>query len=126
MQRHGFGIFGLLFLIAYGVLFFRYGFTDHEVSMMAGICQRVGLVLCAIWLAWPQLLQITQRVPPWIFGCILLALLIVMIRPKAILILGPVVAGIFVLQFMGWLFKPLPRKTRPHPPSRTSDRRNGS
>ncbi|MFV1965433.1 MAG: hypothetical protein ACC628_08430 [Pirellulaceae bacterium] len=124
MQRHGFGLFGLLFLIAYGVIFFRFGFSDAEVNMVAGICLRVGLVLCTIWLALPQLKQITQRVPPWMFGCILLALAIVIIRPRYIVALAPVLGAIAVLQFVGWLVKPLPQKRRPRPQSGNAQRRN--
>ena len=112
MRRHGFGVFGALFLAAYVVLLVRHGVSDAEMSMITGICQRVGLVLGAILLAYPQLVQISQRVPPWLIGCILLAAMIVAIRPKAILVLAPIVAAIAVLQFVGWLFKPLPQKKR--------------
>ena len=77
MQRHGFGVFGLLFLAAYLALLLRFGTGDAEMSIITGICLRVGAVLCAIWLAYPQLVQISQRVPPWLIGCILLGALVV-------------------------------------------------
>jgi hypothetical protein len=70
------------------------------------------MVLSAIWLAYPQLKQIAQRVPPWMIACIALAVLIIVVRPKAIFALAPVLAAIAVLQFFGWLFKPLPQKKR--------------
>jgi hypothetical protein len=112
VRRHGFGIFGLLFLGALGVIVFGYGLSD-ETQFVASICMRVGLVLCAIWLAYPQLEKITQRVPPWMLGCILLGMLVVVVRPRMILYLAPVLAAIAVLQFVGWLFKPLPQPKRP-------------
>jgi len=73
----------------------------------------VGIVLGTMWLAYEQVLKISQRSPPWLLGCIGLCLLMIVVRPKVIVIIAPLLAAIAVLQFFGWLFKPLPnpRKT---------------
>jgi hypothetical protein len=113
----------LLFLGLFAVVVFAYGLTD-ETQFVASICVRVGLVLCAIWLAYPQLEKITQRVPPWMLGCIVLGMLIIIVRPRMVIYLAPVLAAIAVLQFVGWLFKPLPQQKRSkrsqQPPRRDS------
>ena len=117
MRRILIGILSLLFLGAAGTIYLR-GVTDQNVFLLS-VCQRVGLVLGAMWLAYEQVLKIGQRSPPWLLGCIGLCLAVIVVRPKAILIVGPLLAAVAVLQFFGWLFKPLPnppkstRLTRP-------------
>jgi hypothetical protein len=94
--------------------FFVHGPSDSD--FLASVCLRVGLTLSAIWLAFPQLDELSRRVPPWLLACVGLGLLVVVIRPRAILTIGPVLAVIFALQFVGWLFKPLPKKKPPRKP----------
>jgi hypothetical protein len=117
MRRILIGILALLFLGAAGAIYLR-GVTDENMFFLS-VCQRVGLVLGAMWLSYEQVLKISQRSPPWLLGCIGFALLVIVIRPKAILIVAPLLALVALLQFFGWLFKPLPnppkatRATRP-------------
>ncbi len=111
MRRILLGICALLFLGAAGVIYMR-GVTDENIFLLS-VFQRVGIVLGLMWLAYEQVLKISQRSPPWLLGCIGLCLLVIVARPKAIVIVAPLLAAVAVLQFFGWLFKPLPnpRKT---------------
>ena len=84
---------------------------------------RIGLVLGTIWLAFPQVLQILEKVSPAVIGCILAGVLVVAIRPKAIVFVGPVLVAIAFLHFVGWLFKPPP--PRQPPQQRGSERAGG-
>ena len=102
------GLFGVAFLIGGVSLLLVKGASDSQWSMFASICIRVGLMLGAIWLAFPQLVGLMKRFPPWLMGAITVSGLVVAARPRMILYLGPVVAAIAFLQFVGWIFKPLP------------------
>ena len=88
------------------------GVTDENIFLLS-VFERVGIVLGLMWLAYEQVLKISQRSPPWLLGCIGLCLLVIVARPKAIVVVAPLLAAVAVLQFFGWLFKPLPnpRKT---------------
>lgn len=101
----------IAFLAAAGVRLYKIGVGDAE--MFTSVFLRVGLVLGAAWLAWPQLTQLAHRVPPWFLAVAVLGLMVVMMRPRSVLILGPILAALAVLQFFGWLFQPLPRPGRP-------------
>ncbi len=110
MRRILIGILAILFLGAAGAIFLR-GVTD-ETEFLLSVCLRVGLVLGAMWLAYEQVLAISQRTPPWLLGCIGACLAVIVIRPRTIVIVAPLIAGIAVLQFVGWLFKPLPNRRK--------------
>ncbi len=108
IRRHLMGLFGVAFLIGGVVLIMVRGTGDSQWSMAASICIRVGLMLGAIWLAFPQIIGIAKRFPPWLMATVAVTGLVIAARPRMILYLGPVVAAIALLQFVGWLFKPLP------------------
>jgi hypothetical protein len=106
MRRILIGILALLFLAAAGTIFMRGDYDESQFLM--SVCMRVGLVLAAMWLAYEQVLKLGKRWPPWVWGVIGLSMLVIVVRPNAILFVAPLIAGIAVLQFFGWLFKPLP------------------
>ena len=122
MRRLALGCFSFLFLVAAAVQLYRDGIASAESSMMASICLRVGLVLGATWLAYPQLRQVGQRVPPWFLGTVFLALIFVLIKPRAILAIAPILAAIAVLQYLAQLFKPPGPRNRPSSSQRTAER----
>jgi hypothetical protein len=106
MRRILIGLLALLFLGAAVALHF----SDFENSVfLLSVCMKVGLVLGAMWFAYDQVLKISQRSPPWLLGIIGVSLLVIVIRPKAFVIVGPLLAAIALLQCVGWLFKPLPK-----------------
>ena len=112
IRRHIMGLFGLAFLLCGVGLLVARGASDSQWSMFASICIRVGLMLGAIWLAFPQVVGLAQRFPPWLMGTVGFSALVVAARPRMIFYLGPVVVAIAFLQFVGWLFKPLPKPKR--------------
>jgi hypothetical protein len=122
VRRHLLGVFGAVFLATGISLLIAKGIDDSRWSMMASICVRVGLTLGALWLAFPQLIDLTSRVPPWMLAAIVIGGLVIIARPRTILYVGPALAAIAVLQFIGWLFKPLPT---PQPKKQSKPKRPG-
>ncbi|MBP86392.1 MAG: hypothetical protein CMJ64_06715 [Planctomycetaceae bacterium] len=119
MRRHLLGIFGICFLI--GWICLLWVAHDDDSRWVAAICMRVGFTLVAIWLAFPQAIELAQRFPPWLLACIGFGTLIVIVRPRALIYVLPGLGAIAVLQFVGWLFKPLPdpkKRKRSGPRSR--------
>jgi hypothetical protein len=65
MRRATLGILAL-FLIVLGFIVAWRGPEDGSAVGFAGGCVRVGLVLGAIWLAWPSMMAAIKRVPGWL------------------------------------------------------------
>lgn len=120
IRRHIMGLFGIAFLAGGLGLLLLTGTSDNQ---FAGFCIRVGLMLGAIWLALPQVVGLTKRFPPWLMATIAISGLVIAARPRMILYLGPVVAAIAFLQFVGWLFKPLPHP-KPKRPTKTASKKD--
>ena len=76
--------------LAVGVILYLRGDPAHQFA--CGILVRVGCLLAAIWLAWPQLDALKGRVPTLVLGCLLALLLIVAIRPR----IFPIAAAIML------------------------------
>ncbi len=106
MQRHALGAIALVSLVLgiSGIAYF--GVDDSQTSMAAGMCLRIGLVLGAVWLALPQFQRVSGNAPPWVMGFVMLCLLIVIARPRTILIIGPALLVLGALALIGWLAKP--------------------
>ncbi len=68
--------------------------TTKAVSMAAG---RIGLVLGALWLAWPSLRRPASWLPPGfaMLGVIVLGVLAT--QPRTVLVLAPAFAGLLTL-----------------------------
>jgi hypothetical protein len=101
-------------LLAAGYLTLRFaGAGESQTSMAASVCIRAGWILGALWLAFPQVTELSTSVSPLMVACLVVGGLIVIARPRAILLVGPVLAALFLLQLVGWLFKPLPPRQQP-------------
>ncbi len=118
MRRILLGILSLVFLGFAGAIyinaapekeFFLIRNVADDQKFLLSVFLRVGIVIGAMWLAYDQVVKIGQRSPPWLLGCIALCLVVVVVRPRAILIVAPLLAIVAALQFVGWLFKPLPK-----------------
>ncbi len=57
------GILSVGLLIAAVLLFFSYGPELGWNNVFVGVCLRLGLVLGAIWLAWPQVAKLANVLP---------------------------------------------------------------
>lgn len=111
MRRHAFGILaiGLLCAAVYGLA--RYGIDNSQASMLSSMCLRIGLVLGAIWLAFPQISRLTVTTSTWFLLLLGAIGMMIAARPKLIVVLGPIMLLLILLQFFGWLIKPLSRGT---------------
>src|SRR5688572_9253503 len=67
MRRTTLGILAI-FLVVLGFIVAWRGPEDGSAVGFAGGCVRVGLVLGAIWLAWPSIIAAMKRVPGWLVG----------------------------------------------------------
>jgi hypothetical protein len=67
MRRHSIGLLSL-FLLALWVAIFFFGPGGSEAHSIAAACLRVGMVLAALWLAWPQIIAGIRRLPGWAIG----------------------------------------------------------
>lgn len=67
MRRTTLGILAVLLLVVGIIAAFR-GPEDGSAAGFAGGAVRVGLVLGALWLAWPQLASLASRAPRWILN----------------------------------------------------------
>jgi len=107
MRRTILGSLSLALLMGAGGLVLR-GMVD-EYPLAFSACLRMGLVLGAIWLAYEQVYEIVRRTPPWMMGGAALGLLVVVIRPRAIVAVGPLLATAAALHWLGKILNPGPR-----------------
>lgn len=111
MRRHVLGILGLLLVAGGAITLWRGELAPEWSSAML----RIGLVFCALWLAFPQLVTLLKRFPPWLLATIAGGGMIVAARPRSIVFIGPVVLAIALVQFIGWLVQWF---AKPPPPPR--------
>jgi hypothetical protein len=111
MRRHVVGILAIAFLAAAGVLLASPLFLAEplvEGDLWSGMTLRLGIVLGALWLAWPQL----ARLPAWLALVVLgvTAAAVFLARQKMTLLV--VAAALLVAA----LIRPRPRhETRQEP-----------
>lgn len=67
MRRTTLGIVAV-FLLVVGLIVALRGPEDGSAAGFAGGCVRVGLILGALWLAWPQIIAGIKRLPRWAIG----------------------------------------------------------
>jgi hypothetical protein len=126
MRRHLLGIIGIFLILAGLISSFVESGSVRDFGFIPSSCIRVGIVLAALWLAFPQILELSNRVPAWLFGAILLGCVVVAVRPRTIALIAPLIAALFGMHLMGLVLRsPLP-KTRPRkmgPKNRDADSR---
>jgi flagellar biogenesis protein FliO len=112
MRRHLLGIIALVLILA-GVVnrFVDFGSTSHSGMEDAGdVGLRAGLVLGALWIAYPQLVQLAKRFPKWLYAILAMVTSVVMFGPRSLIIVAPALVILLLLQVGAWLLKPLPKK----------------
>ncbi|MHB0956146.1 MAG: hypothetical protein ACYC6N_14510 [Pirellulaceae bacterium] len=113
MRRHALGILALLLLATAVYGWFTYGMKESEANVFFSVCERIGLVFGVIWIAYPQLIGIASRMSPRFVLLLVTIMLIILVRPRSVIILGPILLLLAALQFAGWLMKPLSPGNRP-------------
>jgi len=58
---------------------------------------RVGIVLGAIWIAIPNVVTLFGKLPPWLLAATFVGVCVMAWRPATILIVGPILAVLWVL-----------------------------
>jgi len=105
MRRTLLGILSLVFLMGAAGIFL--GGLAQEYTLVLSVCLRMGTVLGAMWLAYEQVHEIIRRTPPWVMGGAALGLLVVVVRPRAIAVVGPLLAGAAALHWLGKILNPM-------------------
>ena len=102
MRRVAIGIISLLFLtVGIGLYIWPPDSGGAFLEALTGALVRVGVVMFAFWLAYPQV----SRIPPWIFGGMFVGSAVVAVRPRLFFLVIPVL-------FAFWLLRPRgPQKT---------------
>ena len=77
------GILSIVLLVTAVVMLLRSAGSENQAFGAA--CLRVGLLLGAVWLAYPQL----ERIPAWMFGTLLTALMVMAVRPQMAVLIVP-------------------------------------
>jgi hypothetical protein len=104
LRRHLLGLIGLA-LLSVGVYFSIWPPQHAQSEFLQGSCTKAGLVLLAVWLAFPQL----DQVPGWLLASGTLTLIVIAARPQILLvvlrylvILGPLFALLWILRPKTW------------------------
>ena len=97
MRRHAVGVLALALLVTAAVLWMggtQEGFSYQiEVNFI-----RVGSLLAVFWLAYSDL----TRIPPWLWAALLPVLVIVVIRPRWLVFVLPLLFLLAVLHPRVW------------------------
>ncbi|MCO6456548.1 MAG: hypothetical protein J5I93_14720 [Pirellulaceae bacterium] len=107
MKRLLLGILALLLVLTWLVLYLQ-AEPSNWSSTVASACLRAGLVLGALWLAFPQVLQILSRLPVWMMGCLGVGLLAMIRWPKSAVVVVPAMIAL-------WVLRPRPANKPPSP-----------
>ncbi len=91
------GMIALLMLGA-SVAIYVAGVVASSLTSLAGPLMRAGLVIGALWLAWPQLSRAITRIPQWLGILLVVVLLVGIVRPQFLFVVVPLLV---VLWFLG-------------------------
>ncbi|MEZ6118659.1 MAG: hypothetical protein R3C28_19125 [Pirellulaceae bacterium] len=84
----------------------------EDLVMIYSSCLRIGLLLLALWLAFPQVTKLSV----WKFGVTVGVLLVLAVRPRFLLTIIPIVISVTPLMILIWMFRtakntPLPKSS---------------
>lgn len=96
-KRQMLGLLALAMLIG-GVSIYVAGVVAASFTSLSGPLLRAGLVLGALWLAWPQLGRLVTRIPQWLAVGFAVILFVGIIRPRFLFVIVPLA---LVLWFLG-------------------------
>ncbi len=100
MRRKLVGTVTLICLATVIVMLVQWDWSDLQRSVIFSGCLRAGLTLGALWMAFPQVEAIARRISPAWVTVSLVALLVVIIRPRALLYVAPLLVVIAVLAWL--------------------------
>ena len=94
MRRHAIGIITLLLLAGAAAFWIWPQSGSTWAPQFEAACWRVGALMGVLWIAYPDL----KRIPPWFWGVLVAALVIVAVRPRVALAAVPVLLVLAVLR----------------------------
>lgn len=97
-RRQVLGVLGLGGVVAGIYRVVEAGGSLSSMDPVASLLMRVGMLLLALWLALPQIQQVLSKIPTWLLGPIAVGSLIVIVRPRLLLLVVPIVGVIIALQ----------------------------
>lgn len=80
-QRIALGIIGFVMLLTALATYFTRGLTEDN-AFFVGVCSKVGTVLLTIFLAWPALEKMIDKMPGMVNGLLLATVIFIAIRPR--------------------------------------------
>ncbi len=86
-------VIAILLLVACGVTTWKFG-TDGTARFFAASTGRVGLLMAALWLAWPSLKKPARWLPPGIAVAGVMGLAVIAVRPQLALVVFPAITAI--------------------------------
>jgi hypothetical protein len=98
-KRQMLGLVALGMLLAGGTIAIA-GWVASTAAALSGPLFRAGLVLGAVWLAWPQINKLISRIPQYFAVGLGILLLIGVIKPRVLFIAVPIA-------LLLWFFGPL-------------------
>ena len=118
MIRHiALTVIAAVFFIVGMVLYLQNRGTSNDGPLMLGaILIRCGIVMGVISLSLKQVQEFFAKYPPWLVGGAGLSLLVIVVRPQAIIIIGPLIGILMIVQFWGWLMTPPTKGKKKQPP----------
>lgn len=124
-RRRLLGIFAIGLLGSAGYMFLQQDDKSQFEVMLQASLLRGGLLVAAVWLAFPQLASLRAMLPTRmvVIGSLLVGVLVV--RPGLFVVVGPLMAIYGVSECVRWVFKPLPRRRRVGQGNRVAERPQG-
>jgi hypothetical protein len=95
-RRIALGIVAAILLVTSALMTFWPG-QSGTASFAASASGRIGLVLAALWLAWPSLQRPASWLPPGIVVLCVLALAVIAAQPRLVVVAVPAVAALIAL-----------------------------
>jgi hypothetical protein len=89
-------VLSVILLMTSAVVSWRFG-DDSTARFAASAAGRVGLVMAALWLAWPSLRRPAAWLPPGIAVGLVIALAIIAAQPRLIVVVLPAMGLLFTL-----------------------------
>jgi hypothetical protein len=110
-RRRLLGVFALILLGGAAVMFLRQEDKSQFEVMLQASLLRGGLLVAAVWLAFPQLMGLQAKLPTrtMVIGSLLVG--VVVIRPSLVVIVGPILLAYGIAKCARWVLAPFPQRS---------------
>ena len=93
MQRHVIGSIAVLLFLG-AVAFWIWPPGEAVYQQLEAACWRLGALMGAWWLAYPQV----KHTPAWLWGAIPLVILVLAVRPRWLIVAVPILIALAILK----------------------------